>query len=714
MISIDYKISRDEGDENKEYYPSPVMKAIPNVSLVQGANSSGKSTILNLIGIAMNGIESDSISESLKQKMRSFVDESYQKVRFDIKMGIGNEILEISKAEDSGSKCKYQYIKGEQKTLLTQKELKQSFNLIYDIPEDPTQRLSQLTQTIDGSQRDLIGRVQNFRENLRLELKDLNTSRDENAIQQQKCKVDSRKKELADMEIQVGLRTEAYKILSQYTYLKMFQKCSHDIANTNAKIVDLEDLRKKDERNKHANRAQNNKITNKINQLLEQAGNLSYNVLEIVKNLSLIDDFSLQQWEQYRFRSAFEAGFVSPAIKEVVRKAHDELLILKNKLAGNQSKIEKNNLIESLMTQLESMQMRADALPEVKDGIKNLLQILEKEKAPIEADAKQFDAVEEAIALCWELANTVKEADNLLLEIDKTEREDAAFVVENDDDNVKNQLIAANNELAAQEKLLKEYKTKCINLQFEPDNAIQADAIFSKAKGLPNHNEIAILTIPRLQEKLKADMNRIASLNGEIQRAKELIVREEQRLQDMEQKKPHRYSGRLDEIQAIMRSCDGIIRKLQSYNGYLKDISEHKRKQNQDEAFLAYSDVVGKYLGRIIGSIAHVDKKHQIERVDLLEEKILTTEQKVIHFADMGTGQSQSAYLLSQLNNATSDPRKMIVLFDEIAMMDANSIRPIIEKMRELYLTGRLLAGIMVMAQREEGELIRVVDYTEA
>lgn len=709
MININYKISRDEGNETIDYYPSAEMKSIPNVSLIQGANSSGKSTLLNLIGIGLNGVEHQNISESLKQKMRSLMDSSYQKVSFDIKIDSGNETLQLLKEEDSRPRC--QYFKGENRTVFTQKELKQSFNLIYDIPEDPTQRLSQLTQTIDGSQLELIGRVQNFREHLRLELQDINTSRDESAILQQKNKLLTRRKELAEMETKVTDRTESYSVLNKYTHLKIFQKCCHDIANINTKILGLEDLRRKEEKNKHVNRAQNNKLTNKINKLLDHAEDTSYDVISIIKSLSLLDDPSILQWKKYKFSSAFESGAVSYAIKILIQKACDELKIIRKNLQANQSKLEKNNLIESLISQLEMMQKRAGDLPEVKDGISNLLKILEKEKAPIEAGAKRFNAVEEALALCEELRNTVKEADELLLNLSGTEKQDAVYLAD-DEDHVAEQLTVANHEKAAQEKLLNECRAKCISLKFDPESHTDKEMIISKTKELQDHNEIAILTTQRLQEKLRADMNHIVAANDEIQRAKELIVRDEQRLSDMESKQPHRYSGRAKEVQDVMLNCDGIIRKLQSYRGYLKDISEHKNNAKQDEAFLAYSDVVGKYLGRIIGSIAHVDNKYQIDRVDLLEEKIITAEQKIIHFADMGTGQSQSAYLLSQLNNAALDPRKMIVLFDEIAMMDAHSIKPIIDKMKELYKKGRLIAGIMVMAQREDGEMIKAVDYT--
>jgi exonuclease SbcC len=62
----------------------------------------------------------------------------------------------------------------------------------------------------------------------------------------------------------------------------------------------------------------------------------------------------------------------------------------------------------------------------------------------------------------------------------------------------------------------------------------------------------------------------------------------------------------------------------------------------------------------------------------------------------MSTGQTMSAYLLSLLNVPKSDDRKIIALFDEIAMMDDASLEPVCARMKELYCENRLIAGILV------------------
>jgi len=99
-------------------------------------------------------------------------------------------------------------------------------------------------------------------------------------------------------------------------------------------------------------------------------------------------------------------------------------------------------------------------------------------------------------------------------------------------------------------------------------------------------------------------------------------------------------------------------------------------------------------LAKKIDYIRHLNEDYKVTYIDLIEEAIITEAGKKIRFADMGTGQSQSAYLKGKLN--TSDNRKIIALFDEVAMMDSTSLKPIYDKFKDLYKEGSMVAGIVV------------------
>ena len=60
----------------------------------------------------------------------------------------------------------------------------------------------------------------------------------------------------------------------------------------------------------------------------------------------------------------------------------------------------------------------------------------------------------------------------------------------------------------------------------------------------------------------------------------------------------------------------------------------------------------------------------------------------------MGTGQTQSTYLQSKLKTNYGG-RKLIVMFDEVGMMDDNSMEPIKNLIRQLKKEGILLKNLL-------------------
>jgi len=119
----------------------------------------------------------------------------------------------------------------------------------------------------------------------------------------------------------------------------------------------------------------------------------------------------------------------------------------------------------------------------------------------------------------------------------------------------------------------------------------------------------------------------------------------------------------------------------------------------EDEAHRVYSVALGHYLASRIRRIRHIDAEYDVAMVDVIHRIVESPEGVRIHFDDMGTGQGQSAYLQSLLSH--EDRRKMIVLIDEVAMMDARSSKPIYDRLKELEASGRLLLGLVVQKAEE-------------
>ena len=135
---------------------------------------------------------------------------------------------------------------------------------------------------------------------------------------------------------------------------------------------------------------------------------------------------------------------------------------------------------------------------------------------------------------------------------------------------------------------------------------------------------------------------------------------------------------------------------MEFYGQYLEKIKRKETSDTEDPEYQEYIDSIGRYLAKVIGEIQHIDGRYSLESVDLLNDKFETKTGKTIRFSDMGTGQGQSTYLMSQLKNAEISEKKVVALFDEIALMDSNSLSPIKSEMARLNREGKLLTGIMV------------------
>ena len=64
--------------------PNQLPKSLPNLVKVEGPNSSGKSTLLNIIAAAFYGLQNQSIHRSLMQRLRNLVESDHQTVEFSV------------------------------------------------------------------------------------------------------------------------------------------------------------------------------------------------------------------------------------------------------------------------------------------------------------------------------------------------------------------------------------------------------------------------------------------------------------------------------------------------------------------------------------------------------------------------------------------------------------------------------------------------------
>lgn len=104
MIEYDYKIERNEGNEIRTYVPDKIPKTLPNLVKIEGPNSSGKSTLLNILALSLHGNKKGNMNPSLLNKMRSLVDSKYQKLEFQVRIVNKDNTLEILSAKENADR----------------------------------------------------------------------------------------------------------------------------------------------------------------------------------------------------------------------------------------------------------------------------------------------------------------------------------------------------------------------------------------------------------------------------------------------------------------------------------------------------------------------------------------------------------------------------------------------------------------------------------
>lgn len=244
-----------------------------------------------------------------------------------------------------------------------------------------------------------------------------------------------------------------------------------------------------------------------------------------------------------------------------------------------------------------------------------------------------------------------------------------------------------------------EYNTRLIRHHLEKSNFDFEISRLSKEillKPYLNYNET------RLNEIITSMDKEIIELEKEKRKYEEsgkYFVRE---LEELKAKKPHKYINYRNIIDNIISDIQKIEAKLnKNYFLNIKNLVDKTIDGNhllEDQKI--YYEAVSIFLAQKVIMIRHGESAYKVNKIDMIKRRVETEGGKIIKFDNLGTGQGQSTYLSGLLS--TNDNRKMIVLFDEVAMMDAASLKPIFDRLKSLYKEKKLLCGIVVQKANSE------------
>src|SRR5579885_737440 len=662
MIRYDYVIRRDESDEIKEYVPDKIPKELPAVVYIEGPNSSGKSTLLNLVALAFFGLKlgQDELNLALRERLEDLTSSEHQKLKFKIEIdnsALSSKLIAAKNSFDTSDIQLKRVTEGKEKPM-SYEQFKKEYRLIYDIPNNPLERLRELLGEVKNSQKEkgyLISNLRQFIQNL---IKDVKDSKDPIQLEYVRNSLQKYKKEL-------GALQEKIKELDN-----LKTKTTKAVTNRSKKLQELSELLKE-------NRLQ-----------LEELYGKATNLLKVLIPRS--EHHHLEIWQE----SSCSDEVKKPEVHKSIRyEASFFMSLLENLKSKEDSEGAEARFISLLLDLVKEFANSNFVVPGTAIKIHEFIKILEKElkeyhgiltkSKNIDDCIRTLDGLLQTINNCIEISNKHKD----LLEKQKTTIDELIDDTKFDtSDNLKNNL----------ERTKKKHKYYMLELDKIGVDEAKADELFNMLDNSREFWSYKVYTEDQLLEKSKDLETEIQHLENKLKKNNEIITETSNELKRLERKQPHKYQDyivNLNNLLSVVQNLEQIIsvkfdlciKKIME-----RDISSRDLDQTQKE----YAEQISEFLANKLQSVRHIDKIYKVKKVDVVEKEIITEGNKIIKFNDLGTGQSQGAYLEGLLS--MNDNKKIIVLFDEVAMMDTNTMQRIFNKLRKLYEEKRLVLGIIV------------------
>jgi DNA repair protein SbcC/Rad50 len=705
MIQVDYKLVRDEKDQLVTFTPSEQLSQFPNLALIEGPNSSGKSTFLHLMALAFGALDKQSVSPALKGKISALTNTEYQELSYDISIKDGDGLLKLHRGQDSDflNVASIYDPTNDKEKLITLDVLQRKYLLLYDIPEDPIGRLNMLTETIKSNQNELRAKIQSLSSAIVNLQNEINNSQNPETLQALAEQISRFQGMVDEKESLLGDDKTNLERLNRYVNLRLHERALKKKIDIQRELEYLEKQKPRDDSKPRikGTGANYQRAKRYVNSLQDDSD-------EILSFLDLHHELqpkNYTQWKEYDFTDILSSCTVSDVIAGIISEAYGKLNAKAESLKSVKIEKEKADLITKiikLVKELEGYEVNGEKHP-ISTEINKFIELLSTEvkKLNTSDDAEQIGEIRDSCnQLCTDL-NTIKRniLPGLVMELEGTSAEETMSMEE-----YVKQHTKLSNDLRDAENNLKGLHEVCIDSKIDPDDRGSKYKVLSDAAKL-NDKNIHTASPQQLAERLDDLKKKISNADKELEGQKVLLSRKIHDRDQMLTRPVHRLYTKRESINSLYEKCQDISKKLERYTQYLDRIKRHEYPGEGETEYQAYINSIGAYLAGVIGEIQYIDGRYPLQAVDLIHEKFNTLGGKVIRFSDMGTGQGQSAYLLSQLKNAElQNDKKIIALFDEIALMDSNSLEPIKQKLIQLKQEQKLLVGIMV--QRNDDNTI--------
>lgn len=696
MINYSYTFSRDEKDTIVTLHPS-YKSPFFNVSNLKGSSSTGKSTLMNLIALAFWGYDDQKIQQSLRNRVKYIYENPKIQLDFDIEMIANNGMIikshVIKKNNDDGTKSIME-IKaricepGGTERPIFKEEFRQKFSLIYDIPDNPTKRIDESLKEIQNAQKKYLNRVQNLKKIASNTQDDIRNSRDPKKIELYKGKIEEQKSLKHKDEEILSMTNTLLDSLRKYYWASVLNDNYQKLIDLDERIKGLKkQARSANKANKELITKYNVAVSNHNNKIVKLIDSYcrSKEALEKLRQYKEIDDIHLDVWSRYNINHNtvtkdidVKDDFIQTAInlEEILKKLCEKY--------DSQQDNQKYEILKSFMNILRNSD-ESLGIKILDKSTSALYNAFELELAGIEQRVSRYhdyDAALKSVASTLEKANSVHQSFLTLPEKPLDEEtpetnEDLMEQKQHLQDHIGNLLKSASK--------CDVYADNVVNVIEQSENNPLLLPYISL--DIPSLNNVII----QLSEETKNLNEKITGLNGYNAKISYL----EKVLSDLQACKDHPLSHHAKRVELLVKKLNDIQSDLGMKIDILEKIIDRQNnlvctKKDQDQ--VKYLEQVWNNLGKRFGHIRHMGQEYEIVKVDLMESTMKTRTGKEFSINDMGTGESQSAYLMNVLRS--NQNTCIIAMFDESENMDYELRHGILKRFKELYDEDHLILGL--------------------
>lgn len=720
MLQVDYEISRKEG-EGKEltFHPDATLKVIEgNAVYLEAPNAKGKSSLLNILAISMYGHKlegADSrISPTLKSNIKYMTERENQKFTFNVRFSSKDGSIQLisSKLNPNNNDITIREINNGHERILPFQVFRDEYYLVYDIPENPLNRLKEIVVEVDHQQDRYKKKVSDFKRYLEEIKEQLARSRDENAIQDLNATIERYTKELELLEANITATNEKIGVIEPFYvlrefihYAKLSVSLEDRIERKNQEIKKIEKIKRKHDKVYPQKRKEVKELIDSIVQSISVLTVHLRNIFIESEDMRLhIED--IKNIDLYR---AIETYGLDPTIKieleYVAQQIYSYGETKEIKEAGK-----KGEFFREILKILETYRGIDVSIPGTGKSIEELIKLIQSEYewnrdyTEIYTRLNRCSSILAQIYL--DLDKLPKQLETLKIAFKKqketSETAPEPLDVDDEIEQISHDLTEVLNKVQRYSQIAENHG---LNVHEMGEAAIEekVQQIIGKNK---HYMTIFQQDEEKLSETLGAFNREITQKESEVKQLQQKIAQYDQKLSDLMNREKHKYDAYVSEIERISNLVDSLEFDLIGYGKVLNKINNGETLKTDQE--IQYNEQISQYLALKIPQFPYIGDFIRPKKIDFILKKIYTDTGREIDMKDISTGQAMSMYIQAILNRPSDDNRKLIVIFDEASTMDSNSFQPIKSTLKRLIDENKLIFALFARAVDGETRLTKI------